>query len=518
MDNGNSSDSWSFEDEDDEPQSSTYACSNGTLPHGGASSSNPGRSKTISYFTSMGFAEELVLKVIAENGDGNEGRILETLLSYKEIEVSSPHLSEKDRKMLELVEMGFHIDEVSSAINACDPDTSTHELVDHISAAQIAKATSLEIPKVDSPLNSRKKKLSEQEGQWERGIGSCRSNGRPEMGKRIKLSPEAEDVLKPALSMRLPDAATGALYFFFETGASSYLHNFKPEFVDSKSFSAVSNRRAYVHNLPTENRFRLLPSPPLTIFKALPHTADWWPWWDTRVQFDSLDTCNGSCKPTEVIRRSIANCNGAPTPNVQKSIVNECQRFNLVWTGRNTVSPLEPEELEKLLGYPEHHTRGGGTRTDRYKALGNAVQVDTIAYHLSTLKEIFPNGISVLSILPGIGGAEIALSRLGIQLNLVVTVENSKVNREIFRSWWESNDQRGKLDDSITDLNMLTSQKLKEIVSSYGGFDLIVGGTRCNDKTGSSQRARDYLEGNNSCVLDEYTRILEEVKRLMEAN
>lgn len=518
MDNGDSSDSWSFDVEDDEPQSSTYACSNGNLPHGGASSSNPGRSNTISYFTSMGFPEELVLKVIAENGEGNEGRILETLLSYKEIEESSPHLSEKDRKMLELVEMGFHIDEVSAAIDACDPDTPTHELVDHISAAQISKATSLEIPKVDSPLNGKKKKLFEPEDQWERGIGSCRSNGRPEMEKRIKLSPKAEDVLKPALSRRLPDAATGAPYFFFETGASSYLHNFKPEFVDSKSFSTIASRRAYVHNLPTENRFRLLPTPPLTIFKALPHTADWWPWWDTRVQFGSLDTCNGSCKPTEVIRRSIANCNGAPTSNVQKSILNECQRFNLVWTGRNTVSPLEPEELERLLGYPEHHTRGGGTRTDRYKALGNAVQVDTIAYHLSTLKEIFSSGISVLSIFPGIGGAEIALSRLGIPLNLVVTVENSKVNRAIFRSWWESNDQKGKLVDSITDLHMLTSQKIKELVGSYGGFDLVVGGSRCNDMTGSSQRTRDQHEGNNSCVLDEFTRILEEVKRLMEAN
>ncbi|KAI3948226.1 hypothetical protein MKX01_014825, partial [Papaver californicum] len=474
--------------------------------------------------------------------EGNEGGILETLLSYKAIEESSPHLPVKDKKMLELVEMGFHIDEVSSAINACDPDTSTAELMDHIYAVQIAKPTSihhneqpLEISRVDGPLNGRKKKFFEQEDQWEREMSSCRSNVRVEGDKRIKLSLKADEgeaatnILKPALSRRLPGAAIGAPYFYFENGAfppkdiwsstiSSFLHNFEPEFVDSKSFCAVARRRGYIHNLPTDNRFRLLPTPPLTIGKALPHTTEWWPWWDSRIQFDSLHSCNGSPKPTETIRRAFLSCQGEPPTNTQKIIFDECRRCNLVWTGRNIVSSLEPEEMEMLLGYPNHFTRGGGTRTDRYKALGNAVQVDTVAYHLSVLKEIFPSGMSVLSIFPGIGGAEIALNRLGIPLKLVVIVENSKVNREIFQSWWKNTEQKGELIDYITDLHMLTSQKLEDLVGFYGGFDLIIGGSQCNDLIGSSQRARDHFEGNNSSILSEYSRILEKVTRLMGAN
>ncbi|KAF9618183.1 hypothetical protein IFM89_000652 [Coptis chinensis] len=44
--------------------------------------------------------------------------------------------------------------------------------------------------------------------------------------------------------------------------------------------------------------------------------------------------------------------------------------------GKNKAAPLEPNELEMIMGYPENPTRGGGTsQTDRYKALGNAFQV-----------------------------------------------------------------------------------------------------------------------------------------------
>ncbi|PKI70171.1 hypothetical protein CRG98_009421 [Punica granatum] len=90
-----------------------------------------------------------------------------------------------------------------------------------------------------------------------------------------------------------------------------------------------------------------------------------------------------------------------------------------------------------LLGFPKNHTRGDGiSRTDRYKLLGNSFQVDTVAYHLSVLKELFPD-------------------RLGIPLKNVVSVEISEVNRSIVRSWWEQTNQKGNLID-LADIQQLT--------------------------------------------------------------
>lgn len=110
-----------------------------------------------------------------------------------------------------------------------------------------------------------------------------------------------------------------------------------------------------------------------------------------------------SAKVTDRIRKDLENCDGEPTFQVQKDILEQCRKWNLVWVGRNKVAPLEPDEVEVLLGFPRNHTRGGGiSRTDRYKSLGNSFQVDTVAYHLSVLKDKFPNGINLLSLFSGI--------------------------------------------------------------------------------------------------------------------
>ncbi|KAF9619551.1 hypothetical protein IFM89_007378 [Coptis chinensis] len=53
------------------------------------------------------------------------------------------------------------------------------------------------------------------------------------------------------------------------------------------------------------------------------------------------------------------------------------------------------------------------------------VEVDTVAYHFSVLKSFSPNGITLSSLFSGIGGAEVALHRLGILLKTVVSVEIS---------------------------------------------------------------------------------------------
>ncbi|XP_042511756.1 DNA (cytosine-5)-methyltransferase DRM2-like [Macadamia integrifolia] len=186
-----------------------------------------------------------------------------------------------------------------------------------------------------------------------------------------------------------------------------------------------------------------------------------------------------------------------------------------VWVGKNRAAPLDPEEIEMLMGYPKHHTRGGGTsRTERFRSLGNSFQVDTVAFHLSVLKKMFPHGISVLSLFSGIGGAEVALHRLGIPLKNVVSVEISNVNRNILQSWWDQTNQKGNL-THVADVQKLSIDRLEELIKSLGGFDLIIGGSPCSNLTGSNRVSRDGLQGEQSILFYEYFRVLNDVKFLM---
>ncbi|KAF6141207.1 hypothetical protein GIB67_036224, partial [Kingdonia uniflora] len=167
--------------------------------------------------------------------------------------------------------------------------------------------------------------------------------------------------------------------------------------------------------------------------EVLPHTRKWWPSWDHRSKLNCLQTCHGSVTTTSKIHNALAIWKDEDPPlRTQKYVLGECRKWNLIWTGKNRVSVLEPHEIELLLSYPINHTRGF-SKTDRYRSLGNSFQVDTVALHFSVLKRMFPNGISALSLFSGIGGAEVALDRLGIPLKNVVTVEISEVNNSIFR-------------------------------------------------------------------------------------
>ena len=185
----------------------------------------------------------------------------------------------------------------------------------------------------------------------------------------------------------VPEAAQGPPYFYYENVAlapkgvwstiSRFLYDVEPEFVDSKYFCAAARKRGYVHNLPIENRYPLLPLPPRTIVEAIPLTKKWWPSWDARTKLNCLQTCVASAKLTERIRKALEEYGDEPPLRVQKYVLEECRRWNLVWVGRNKLAPLEPDEVEMLLGFPKNHTRGGGiSRTDRYKSLGNSFQVN----------------------------------------------------------------------------------------------------------------------------------------------
>ncbi|XP_028548921.1 DNA (cytosine-5)-methyltransferase DRM2-like [Dendrobium catenatum] len=94
----------------------------------------------------------------------------------------------------------------------------------------------------------------------------------------------------------LPYSALGPPYFYYENVAlapkgvwdtiSRLLYDIEPKFIDSKYFCTAMRKSAYIHNLPIENRFPLLPLPRKMIQEVLPNTKKWWPKWDNRTQLN----------------------------------------------------------------------------------------------------------------------------------------------------------------------------------------------------------------------------------------
>ena len=81
---------------------------------------------------------------------------------------------------------------------------------------------------------------------------------------------------------------------------------------------------------------------------------------------------------TDRIWNALKKCNDEhePPPSVQKYVLEECRKWNLVWVAKNKVASLDLCEMEMLLGFPRDHTLGGGiSTTNRFKALGNSFQV-----------------------------------------------------------------------------------------------------------------------------------------------
>lgn len=216
---------------------------------------------------------------------------------------------------------------------------------------------------------------------------------------------------------------------------------------------------------------------------------------------------------SKFVRKVLTDCDGIPSKSDQKTILDKCRQWNLIWVGPKTVATLDPDEVESLMGFPKYHTRSF-TNTERYKSLGNSFQVDTVAFHLSVLKAEFPNGIRVLSLFTGIGGAEVALHRLGIRLNIVVSAEISEVNQGVLRTWWEKTKQSGELIE-IGNVENINESDLEALVNRFGGFDLIVGGSPCNNISGGNRHSRVGLEGEQSKLFYHYVRIVKQVRKIM---
>uniref|UniRef100_A0ACD5XVJ2 Uncharacterized protein n=1 Tax=Avena sativa TaxID=4498 RepID=A0ACD5XVJ2_AVESA len=527
-------------------------------------------------YVGMGFTEEMVVKGIKQIGHNDANALLKLLLTYQAIgddaavgncstsgsilqsmeddsDLDSEYwdgdddadggepnsdgssdegflqeMSEKDKKINSLVDMGYPEDEANKAITICGVDAPLSVLVDSVCASQAAGEYEGITGRCSDLFGGRKKaRLMESKKKRKRCGGGAQRSRPPSDDESMPLPNPMVGFNLPGdmlrtVSRTLPKQAIGPPYFYYENVAlapkgtwnkiSRFLHEIEPEFVDSKYMCAAARKRGYIHNLPYKNRKDILPPALKTIFEAFPHYKKWWPSWDHRKQLNCLQTCIASAKLTERIQRALANSSNPSPVSVQKYVMKECKKWNLVWVGKNKVAALDPDEYEYLLGFPRDHTRGVG-KTERYKALGNSFQVDTVAWHLSVLKDMFPNGVNVLSLFTGIGGGEVALHRLGIHMRAVISVEISEVSRRILKGWWDQT-QTGTLIE-IADVQTLTYDRIASFVDRFGVFDLVIGGSPCNNLAGSNRHHRDGLEGEQSALFFEYFRILDDVKSAM---
>ncbi|GLJ36890.1 hypothetical protein SUGI_0745750 [Cryptomeria japonica] len=89
-------------------------------------------------------------------------------------------------------------------------------------------------------------------------------------------------------------------------------------------------------------------------------------------------------------------------------------------------------------------------------------------------------------------------------------------NRLTLSSWWKKTQQTGTLIEK-EDVQDLTREVLEEVIDRVGGFDLIVGGSPCNNLSGNNRVSRNGLEGKQSSIFYEFPRILNEIRQIMHS-
>ncbi|XP_020521107.1 probable inactive DNA (cytosine-5)-methyltransferase DRM3 isoform X3 [Amborella trichopoda] len=329
----------------------------------------------------------------------------------------------------------------------------------------------------------------------------------------------------PKPSSGLRETSTDSTYFLYgnvnnipyedwET-VTRFLFGTIPEFIDSQNFSALSRKEGYAHNLPIDTRTHIDPLPQMTIQDVLPRTRKFWPPWDPRTKLSGTNFSLGLTQLCERLERTAAGSKGLPSYVQKEDILHHCKTWNLVWVGPYKLSPLEPEDLEAILGYPRYYTHGSGLDpNERLRLLKDSYQVDTLGYIFSVFKETFPAGINVLSICSGIGGAIVSLHKLGIQINCIVSVESSDLNRRLLWNWWKSTEQRGDLIE-IDDVEKLKSRELDNLMGQVGGFDVVIGGNPSKASVGSSRGPMNGPECLDQPHFFEFIRILNYVRAVM---
>ncbi|KAK6930335.1 hypothetical protein RJ641_004429, partial [Dillenia turbinata] len=357
--------------------------------------------------------------------------------------------------------------------------------------------------------------LSSRNGNFQSSSSSRYRSGKDQ----IQAAGELPKIPKPEPCKILFEMVAGPPYFFYGsvanlsheswTKVSQFLYAVEPEFVNTQFFSALIRKEGYAHNLPTEKRFHIHPKSPLSIEEAIPHSKKWWPSWDTRKQLSCINSeTSGISQLCDRLGRILVNSQGLLSVEQQTDILHHCRTLNLVWVGHHKLSPMEPEYLEQILGYPLHYTQDAEwSLADRLQSLKHSFQTDTLGYHLSVLKSMYPGGLRLLSLYCGIGSG-------------VVSIESSPVKQNILKKWWQNTEQTGEL-VQIEDIQKVSSKKLEHLINRFGGFDLIV----CQNPTGNTSKISKLDAEDGDCIAGfdftsfyEFVRILQRVRNTMGRN
>ncbi|KAL8105511.1 putative inactive DNA (cytosine-5)-methyltransferase DRM3 [Apium graveolens] len=526
--------------------------------------------------------DELVDFIAASQIAGEETKeVVSANHSAEERKEDCPSNQESKDKRHQLLEMGFSDQEISAAIEINGSDKSLAELTETIVSGQAASRNknSSRLPSeiwsnpvqkprlfggqeatsssMDRHLTEEKRKRVEEEyinepAYLKRSKDEYEDNPSSSYAKRIEASQTFSKVTssmpvsqrklpykaqKPRLGLPKPMSCRSVdlmvakpPYFFYAhvvnlssdswNRVSQFLYAVEPEFADTRFYSALSRKEGYVHNLPSDNRFEIMPKSPMSIQEGLPDTKKWWPPWDTRkhITFVNAKTTSIS-QECNTIERMLVDSRGSLTGKIQQDLLYQIQNSNLLWAGPNKLKPMEPEHIERILGYPVNHTLAAGiSLTDRLQSLRHCFQIDTLGYHISGLKSRYPKGLTVLSINSGIGGAEISLHRLGIHLIRVVSIEHCEKNRRILKRWWSSSGQTGEL-VQLDNIRKLSGNKIETLMKNFGGFDFIICQNPCNfsskspNDSESPNMCKDTgeLEGFDFTYFCEFVRVLQHV-------
>ncbi|CAI7924600.1 unnamed protein product, partial [Closterium sp. NIES-54] len=155
---------------------------------------------------------------------------------------------------------------------------------------------------------------------------------------------------------------------------SGMLFSLPVEFVDSAHLGVCRRQRGYLHNLPINDRW--LPdwvlNRPKTIFEAFPNSRQAWPSWDKRTKLNVINTqAFGVASKLQQwnVELQIHGAEGL-SPQRRQELLTYVRKFNLLWIERDRLAPLEVDQLEDLMGYPERHVSTvTANKTSRYKML-----------------------------------------------------------------------------------------------------------------------------------------------------
>ncbi|GAA0173019.1 DNA methyltransferase [Lithospermum erythrorhizon] len=260
----------------------------------------------------------------------------------------------------------LHMLSKSSHLIATGPEATIEELTDFISAAQVIRADDEYLVEEVTETKLKPSDMYYANGRLKKRK-LCRSELNESKKERwlidepIRLPklmigfglPEelmSDDAPSPVLYRTLPEQPVVPPYFYYENVALApkgvwdkikrFLYDIEQQFVDSMYFCAAAKKRAYVHNLPIKNKFPLVLLPPRTINEALPMTKRWWATWDPIEKMNCLQTAIASARLIDRIRKALEDYKDDPPKTVQKYVMEQCKKWNLVWVGKHKVAPL----------------------------------------------------------------------------------------------------------------------------------------------------------------------------------